>query len=112
MIKTHSLPKGFTAFAVICVLEVEKKVKLSIAQSCLFVTPWTIEPTRLLLCPWNSPGKNTGVGICVLEIIHIYLSVGFSGGSDSQESACNAGDLGWIPESRRSPGEGSVGGNL
>ena len=27
------------------------------------------------------------------------------GGSDSEESACNAGDLGLIPESGRSPGE-------
>ena len=27
----------------------------------LFVTPWTLYPARLL-CPWNSPGKNTGVG--------------------------------------------------
>ena len=26
----------------------------------LLVTPWTVA-TRLL-CPWNSPGKNTGVG--------------------------------------------------
>ena len=26
----------------------------------LFVTPWTI--ARSLLCPWDSPGKNTGVG--------------------------------------------------
>ena len=26
----------------------------------LFVTPWTV-PTRVL-CPWDSPGKNTGVG--------------------------------------------------
>ena len=25
------------------------------------VIPWTIESARLL-CPWNSPGKNTGVG--------------------------------------------------
>ena len=25
------------------------------------VTPWTIEPTRLL-CPWNFPGKNGEVG--------------------------------------------------
>ena len=31
---------------------------------------------------------------------------GFPGGSDSKESACNAGDLGWIPGSGRSPGEG------
>ena len=32
---------------------------------------------------------------------------GFSGGSDSKESACNAGDLGSIPGSARSPGEGN-----
>ena len=30
----------------------------------------------------------------------------FPGGSDGKESACNAGDLGLIPESGRSPGEG------
>ena len=31
----------------------------------------------------------------------------FPGGSDSKESACSAGDLGSIPVSRRSPGEGN-----
>ena len=31
----------------------------------------------------------------------------FPGGSDSKESACNAGDSGSIPESGRSPGEGN-----
>ena len=30
------------------------------SRVCLFVTLWTV-PTRLL-CPWDSPGKNTGVG--------------------------------------------------
>ena len=30
----------------------------------------------------------------------------FPGGSDGKESACNAGDLGSIPGSGRSPGEG------
>ena len=34
-----------------------------------------------------------------------YYSVGFPGGSDSKESACNAGNLGLIPGSGRSPGE-------
>ena len=33
--------------------------------------------------------------------------MGFPGGSDSKESACNAGDLGVITESGRSPGEGN-----
>ena len=34
------------------------------------------------------------------------LLKGFSGSSASKESACNAGDPGSIPGSRRSPGEG------
>ena len=33
---------------------------------------------------------------------------GFPGGSDGKESACSAGDLGSIPWSGRSPGEGNV----
>ena len=32
--------------------------------------------------------------------------LGFSGGSDGEESACNSGDLGSIPWLGRSPGEG------
>ena len=32
---------------------------------------------------------------------------GFPGGSDGEESACNAGDLGLIPGSGRSPGDGN-----
>jgi len=32
--------------------------------------------------------------------------MGFPGGSDGKESACNAGDLSWIPELRSSPGGG------
>ena len=31
--------------------------------------------------------------------------MGFPGGSDSKEFACNAGDLGLIPELGRSPGD-------
>ena len=33
--------------------------------------------------------------------------LGFPYGPASKESACNVGDLGWIPESGRSPGEGN-----
>ena len=32
------------------------------------------------------------------------FTLGFPGGSDGKESACNAGDLGLIPGLRRSPG--------
>ena len=35
---------------------------MKVAQLCLFVTPWTVACQDPLLCPWNSPGKNTGVG--------------------------------------------------
>ena len=33
--------------------------------------------------------------------------LGFPGGSDSEASACNVGEPGSIPESRRSPAEGN-----
>jgi len=33
--------------------------------------------------------------------------LGFPGGSDSKESACNEGDLGSISALRKSPGEGN-----
>ena len=40
-------------------------MKLKVAQSCLTLRPHGLKPTSLL-CPWNSPGKNTGVGSCSL----------------------------------------------
>ena len=33
--------------------------------------------------------------------------MGFPGGSNGKESACNVGDVGSIPESERSPGKGN-----
>ena len=87
----------------------------------VFATLWT--PTRLL-CPWDSPGKNTEVG-CIALLQGISLAQGlnphllcllhcswilyhcFPGGSDGKESACNEGDLGSIPGWGRSPGEGN-----
>ena len=41
------------------------------------------------------------------EFITMYFLVGFPGGSNSKESACNMGDPGSIPGSGRSPGEGN-----
>ena len=37
----------------------------------------------------------------------VYSKLGFTGGSDCKESACNAGDPGLIPGWGRSPGEGN-----
>ena len=39
-----------------------------------FLLPLGLQPTRLL-CPWNSPGKNTGVG-CHALLQGIFLSQG------------------------------------
>ena len=37
---------------------------------------------------------------------HLDFHIHFLGGSNGKESAWNAGDLGWIPGSGSSPGEG------
>ena len=43
-----------------------------------------------------------------IYFFHIYIYIyGFPGGSEGKASACNAGDLGVIPGSGRSPGEGN-----
>ena len=41
-------------------ISIDTKVKLLVAQSCL--TLFDPMDYSLLLCPWDSPGKNTGVG--------------------------------------------------
>ena len=41
-----------------------------------------------------------------LSLPQLIKYMGFPGGSDVKESACNAGDLGSIPGLGRSPGEG------
>ena len=82
-----------------------------------------------LLCPRDSPGKNTGVGYPALlqgiflnqalagrffatsttwEAVEILFNTYFPGGSDGKASACNAGDPGLIPGLGRSPGEGNI----
>ena len=43
----------------------------------------------------------------IYKYIYIFYDMGFPGGSYSKESACNTGDLGLIPGSGRSPGEGN-----
>ena len=41
----------------------------------LFATPWTVAPWTWFLCPWNSPGKNTGVD-CHSLLQGIFLTQG------------------------------------
>ena len=49
----------------------------------LFVTPWTV--AHKLLCPWNFPGKNTGVGCHFL-----FLGVFPTQGSTQENPASSA----------------------
>ena len=39
----------------------DETVKVQVTQSCPTLQPCGLYPAKLL-CPWNSPGKNTGVG--------------------------------------------------
>ena len=49
----------------------------------------------------------TGIKIARKSISNLRYAEDFPGGSDGKASAYNAGDLGSIPGSGRSPGEGS-----
>ena len=61
----------------------------------------------------NSPGESTGMDCHALlqegsPLLYIKTNFFiFTSVSDVKESACNVGDLGSIPESGRSPGEGN-----
>ena len=72
-------------------------------QRCLVgYSPWGHEESDMTedLAP---PGKPNDTNNCpVLST----LLLGFLGGSDIKESACNVGDLGSIPGLGRSPGGG------
>ena len=54
----------------------------------------------------NSRGRYTRDGDTINLIGFLWEYMGFPGGSVSKESACNEGDLGFIPGLGRSPGEG------
>ena len=52
-------------------------------------------------------GKQEYWDVCSSNFMCVGTTRGFPGGSDSKESACNAGDPGSIPGSERPPGEGN-----
>ena len=57
----------------------------------------------LLLLLWAETGSPCSLTVFRLSYLNPWV---FLGGSVNKESACNSGDPGLIPESRRSPGEG------
>ena len=98
-----------------------RKERDSVTHSIVSDSLWPHgpQPSRLL-CPWNSPDKNTGVGSHSL-LQGIFLDPGIKAKpptlqADSllsephgkpKNSACNAGDTGSIPVLGRPPGEGN-----
>ena len=56
---------------------------------------------------WTKEGRTRSWIVEILLIWEHSLMMGFPGGSDGKESACNAGDPGWISGSGSSPGEGN-----
>ena len=42
-----------------------------------------------------------------IQAFSLMCSMGFAGGLDNKESTCNVGDLGFIPELGKCPGEGN-----
>ena len=50
--------------------------------------------------------KKNRIKLCVTYFVHLKCFMGFPDSSVGKESACNAGDLGSIPGSGRSTGEG------
>ena len=95
----------------VCVCHIHTFEYVLVTQSCpTLCDPKDYNPPSRILCPWDFPGKNTGVGCVPFSNIWVYVCIyiwGFPGGSDGKESAYNAGDLGLIPGLGRSLGEGN-----
>ena len=106
----------------------------SLSRVQLFATRWTVACQALLsigfsrqehwsglsfLSPGDLPNPVIEPGSPALQadslpsetnskfLLHHDNWKGFPSGSVDKESACNVGDLGWIPGSARSPGEGN-----
>ena len=65
------------------------------------------EPAPPTSWPWTPSLQNCEkLNLLFKQRSLFHFTMATPGGSDSKESACNAGDLGSIPGSRRSPGGG------
>ena len=69
-------------------------------SKCLLIS-WLQSPSTVIF-------ESKKIKSAIVSIVSHYCGKkGFPEGSDGKESACNAGDLGSIPGSGRSPGEGT-----
>ena len=71
-------------------------------------SPGSLPLVILPLHVWNEGNQGTifSIDLC-LSLYPCFLKLGFPGGSDSKESACDTGGQGSIPELGRYPGEGN-----
>ena len=67
----------------------------------------SLHPTANFHWPSILHMVNVYVSMLLFQLFHPFLPLCFPGGSDGKASTCNAGDLGLIPGSGRSPGEGN-----
>ena len=71
---------------------------------CLILTVWNVISNNIILTIAQITYYITLVFLLDYNCFTVFDG-GFTNGSDSKESACNAGDLGSIPALGRSPGE-------
>ena len=86
----------------------EASVRILVLPLLLWL--WASHSTFMSLCfPNHKMGINKAPQDKESErsLNTVVFNLGFPGGSDGKASACNAGDLGSIPGSGRSPGEGN-----
>ena len=95
----------FSCISSLCILDINPLSIISFVNifshsvDCLFilsVVPFAVQKLPSLIKSY------------LLVFAFISFAVGFPGCSDGKDSSCNAGNLGLIPESGRSPGEGNV----
>ena len=100
MTQGNPLPVSATAFHL-----QSRGEKNACLQDCLEDQGMCSKSTRVL-APVDFSNSNFKNRYLFIKVWMMY-NQGFPGGSDSKESACNARDLGSIPGSGRSPGEGN-----
>ena len=88
-----------SVYVCVCVCGVCVCVYVCVCGVCVCVCVWCVCVCVVCVCVCVS----VCVSVCVINLLY----VGFPGGSNSKESACNAGDSGSIPGLGRSPGEGN-----
>ena len=94
----------------------QRSLELSSFLFILFSVQWQWFPLFCLSAHWSIFLYHliyhwllleAAVGSGSFMFFVLILDLGFPGGSDGKESACNMGDLGLIPGSGRFPGEGN-----